>query len=49
MEWRGEGGEEVSNNANEGYIHRLRKKSEQGPGRIATVRGLGYCLEKIAA
>ncbi len=34
-------GEEVSNNAIE------RKKIEQGPVRIATVRGLGYCLEKI--
>ena len=41
-------GEEVSNNAIEVYIHRLRKKIEQGPVRIATVRGLGYCLEKIA-
>ncbi len=40
-------GEEVSNNAIEVYIHRLRKKIEQGPIRIATVRGLGYCLEKI--
>ena len=40
-------GEEVSNNAIEVYIHRLRKKIEQGPVRIATVRGLGYCLEKI--
>ena len=29
------------------YIHRLRKKIERGPIRIATVRGLGYCLEKI--
>ena len=44
-----EWGEEVSNNAIEVYIHRLRKKIEQGPVRIATVRGLGYCLEKIAA
>jgi DNA-binding response OmpR family regulator len=43
-----EWGEEVSNNAIEVYIHRLRKKIEQGPVRIATVRGLGYCLEKIA-
>jgi two-component system, OmpR family, response regulator len=43
-----EWGEEVSNNAIEVYIHRLRKKIEQGPIRIATVRGLGYCLEKIA-
>jgi two-component system OmpR family response regulator len=42
-----EWGEEVSNNAIEVYIHRLRKKIEQGPVRI--VRGLGYCLEKIAS
>jgi two-component system OmpR family response regulator len=42
-----EWGEEVSNNAIEVYIHRLRKKIEGGPIRIATVRGLGYCLEKI--
>lgn len=42
-----EWGEEVSNNAIEVYIHRLRKKIEVGPVRIATVRGLGYCLEKI--
>ena len=42
-----EWGEEVSNNAIEVYIHRLRKKIEKGPIRIATVRGLGYCLEKI--
>ncbi|MBH9578399.1 MULTISPECIES: response regulator transcription factor [Inhella] len=41
-------GDEVSNNAIEVYIHRLRKKIEQGPVRIATVRGLGYCLERIA-
>ena len=44
-----EWGEEVSNNAIEVYIHRLRKKIEQGPVRIATVRGLGYCLEKIGS
>lgn len=43
-----EWGEEVSTNAIEVYVHRLRKKIEQGPVRIATVRGLGYCLEKIA-
>jgi len=42
-----EWGDEVSNNAIEVYVHRLRKKIEQGPIRIATVRGLGYCLEKI--
>lgn len=39
-------GEEVSHNAIEVYIHRLRKKLESGGVRIATVRGLGYCLEK---
>ena len=44
-----EWGEEVSNNAIEVYIHRLRKKIEHGAVRIATVRGLGYCLEKIPA
>lgn len=39
--------EEVSNNAIEVYVHRLRKKIESGGLRIATVRGLGYCLEKF--
>jgi two-component system OmpR family response regulator len=28
-------------------VHRLRKKIETGGVRIATVRGLGYCLEKF--
>lgn len=42
-----EWGEEVSFNAIEVYVHRLRKKIEQGSVRISTVRGLGYCLEKI--
>jgi two-component system OmpR family response regulator len=41
-------GEEVSHNAIEVYVHRLRKKIESGGVRIATVRGLGYCLEKPA-
>lgn len=41
-------GEEVSHNAIEVYVHRLRKKLESGGVRIATVRGLGYCLEKPA-
>jgi two-component system OmpR family response regulator len=41
-------GEEVSNNAIEVYVHRLRKKIEIGGVRIATVRGLGYCLEKFS-
>jgi two-component system, OmpR family, response regulator len=40
-------GDEVSHNAIEVYVHRLRKKIEQGPVRIATVRGLGYCLERV--
>ena len=39
---------EIGSNAIEVYIHRLRKKIEKGPIRIATVRGLGYCLEKIS-
>jgi two-component system OmpR family response regulator len=43
-----EWGEEVSNNAIEVYVHRLRKKIEIGGVRIATVRGLGYCLEKFS-
>lgn len=37
-------GEEVSTNAIEVYVHRLRKKLEPGDVRILTVRGLGYCL-----
>jgi len=40
-------GEEVSTNAIEVYIHRLRKKLESGGVKIVTVRGLGYCLEKV--
>jgi two-component system OmpR family response regulator len=40
-------GEEVSTNAIEVYIHRLRKKLETGGAKIVTVRGLGYCLEKL--
>lgn len=39
-------GEEVSNNAIEVYVHRLRRKIEGEGVHIATVRGLGYCLEK---
>ena len=41
-----EWGEEVSANAIEVYVHRLRKKLEPGDIRIVTVRGLGYSLEK---
>jgi len=39
-------GEEVSSNAIEVYVHRLRKKLEPSGVRIATVRGLGYCLQR---
>jgi two-component system OmpR family response regulator/two-component system response regulator TctD len=39
-------GEEVSTNAIEVYVHRLRKKLETAGVRISTLRGLGYCLEK---
>jgi two-component system OmpR family response regulator len=42
-----EWGEEVSTNAIEVYIHRLRRKLESGGVKIVTVRGLGYSLEKI--
>jgi two-component system, OmpR family, response regulator len=38
-------GEEVSANAIEVYMHRLRKKLEGSETRITTLRGLGYCLE----
>lgn len=41
-----EWGNELSNNAVEVYIHRLRRKLEPGGVKITTVRGLGYCLEK---
>ena len=43
-----EWGDEVSHNAIEVYMHRLRRKIEGGGVRIATVRGLGYCLERPA-
>ena len=39
-------GDEVSHNAVEVYMHRLRRKLEGAGIRIATVRGLGYCLER---
>jgi two-component system OmpR family response regulator len=40
-----EWGEEVSHNALEVYVHRLRRKLEGGDVRVATVRGLGYSLQ----
>ena len=44
----GEWGEEVSANAIELYVNRLRKRLEPGGVRIVSVRGLGYSLEKAA-
>ncbi|QKS27592.1 MAG: Transcriptional regulatory protein tctD [Accumulibacter sp.] len=41
-------GEEVSHNAIEVYVHRLRRKLESTGVNITTVRGLGYYLEKPA-
>jgi two-component system OmpR family response regulator len=41
-------GEEVSTNAIEVYVHRLRKKIEAEAVRIVTVRGIGYYLERPA-
>lgn len=41
-----EWGEEVSTNAIEVYVHRLRKKIEPGGIRIVTVRGLGYSMQR---
>jgi len=41
-----EWGHEVSHNAVEVYIHRLRKKLDGCNVTISTVRGLGYCLER---
>jgi two-component system OmpR family response regulator len=40
-----EWGEEISTNAIEVYVHRLRKKLSRGDVKISTVRGVGYCLE----
>lgn len=42
-------GEEVSANAIEVYVHRLRRKLEPAGVNIRTIRGLGYLLEKPAA
>ncbi|MFZ5482961.1 MAG: response regulator [Pseudomonadota bacterium] len=39
-------GEEVTPNAIEVYVHRLRKKLEPGGVEIRTVRGLGYLMDK---
>lgn len=39
--------EEVSNNAIEVYVHRVRKKIESAGVTIRTIRGLGYLMDKI--
>jgi len=39
--------EEVSNNAIEVYVHRVRKKIESAGVTIRTIRGLGYLMVKI--
>ena len=44
-----EWGEEVSTNAIEVYVHRLRRKLDAGAVKIVTVRGLGYRIEKAAS
>ncbi len=41
-----EWGDEISTNAIEVYMHRLRRKLEGSDVKITTMRGLGYCLEK---
>jgi two-component system OmpR family response regulator len=43
-----EWGEEVSTNAIEVYVHRLRKKIEPAGIPIVTVRGLGYSMRRAA-
>lgn len=40
-------GEEVSANAIEVYVHRLRKKLEPAGVTIRTLRGLGYLMDKV--
>ena len=43
-----EWGEEVSNNAIEVYVHRLRKKLAGTGAQLLTLRGLGYLLKAAA-
>jgi two-component system, OmpR family, response regulator len=44
-----EWGDEVSSNAVEVYVHRLRKKIEPANLSLRTIRGLGYVLEPPSA
>ena len=43
-----EWGDEVSTNAIEVYVHRLRRKLEAAGVEIVTARGLGYRLQKTS-
>ena len=40
---------DISLNAIEVYVHRLRKKLEPADIRVRTFRGLGYCIDKAPA
>ncbi|SAL02842.1 two component transcriptional regulator [Caballeronia calidae] len=42
-------GEDVSPNAIEVYMHRLRNKLKGSGAKVVTLRGLGYCLEADTA
>ena len=39
--------QDVTDNAIEVYVHRLRRKLEPAGVHVQTVRGLGYCLAKV--
>jgi len=41
-----EWGEEVSTNAIEVYVHRLRRKLESAGVEIVTLRGIGYRIRE---
>ena len=38
---------DISLNAIEVYVHRLRKKLEPAGVQVRTFRGLGYCIDKV--
>jgi two-component system OmpR family response regulator len=44
-----EWGDEVSTNAIEVYVHRLRRKLEAAGVEIVTARGLGYRIQKTSS
>lgn len=39
----------LTENAVEVYVHRVRKKLEPAGIRVRTMRGIGYCLERVKA